>query len=313
MDIKIQLYHFIDQLNLINHNFNLLYNDDCESLLLEDSIVNFFVDYKTELSDFLKDLNNDRYSELIDQIVIYSVDDLIKTITRINQFVDIDHTLKAKLYHIYYQFISILIEKMFARTIHIDWLTHQVKQHQAELKVILQEIDELAIYRNEPQNSEDVPCFQYSAKLQLGLMGIDIKSLNGPVIDIGCGEYAYLVNYLVKLGKDIVGIDRSVSNGPHTINTSWFDFDFGEDKWSSIISHQSFTNHFKRQHYKTNGSYIEYIKLYLNILKSLKPKGSFYYTPDLPFIEQFLDSDKYKVERLPIENLGFYSVKITKL
>ena len=42
----------------------------------------------------------------------------------------------------------------------------------------------------------------------------------------------------------------------------------------------------------------------MELLDSLKPGGEFYYTPDLPFIEQFLSSDSYIVEKNDIKDIG---------
>jgi len=46
----------------------------------------------------------------------------------------------------------------------------------------------------------------------------------------------------------------------------------------------------------------------MDILNSLKIGGSFHYAPDLPFIERYLDKNKYQ---LSARNIGGYDFKAT--
>lgn len=56
-----------------------------------------------------------------------------------------------------------------------------------------------------------------------------------------------------------------------------------------------------------NGRHAEYAGKYMEVLFSLKQGGSFLYTPDLPFIEQFLPRDAYVVSRWPVLGRDLYS------
>jgi hypothetical protein len=51
----------------------------------------------------------------------------------------------------------------------------------------------------------------------------------------------------------------------------------------------------------------------MKILDSLKKGGSFHYAPDLPFIEKYLNRDKYKTETKRTGNMEIESVKIRRL
>ena len=79
--------------------------------------------------------------------------------------------------------------------------------------------------------------------------------------------------------------------------TDWLEYDYGEEKWGTIISNLSFSNHFNHHNLRENGNYIEYGKTYMNILYSLKIDGSFHYAPDLPFIEKYLDGNQFELKK----------------
>jgi len=58
--------------------------------------------------------------------------------------------------------------------------------------------------------------------------------------------------------------------------------------------------------------YVSYAKKYMEILHSLKFGGYFYYAPDLPFIEQFLDDKEFQINNFEIENLEYESTIIKR-
>jgi hypothetical protein len=51
----------------------------------------------------------------------------------------------------------------------------------------------------------------------------------------------------------------------------------------------------------------------MDILNSLKTGGSFYYAPDLPFVEKYLDKDNYQISTAGIGNYEFKSTRIKRL
>ena len=88
------------------------------------------------------------------------------------------------------------------------------------------------------------------------------------------------------------------------------DFSFVPGHWGTIISNLGFSNHFRHHHLRNDGDYLDYARKYMEILQSLKPGGAFYYAPDLPFIESYLDPQKYRITKREIPRTGFFSVKI---
>jgi hypothetical protein len=70
----------------------------------------------------------------------------------------------------------------------------------------------------------------------------------------------------------------------------------------TITSNLGFSNHFNHHHLRKDGHFIEYAKTFMDILNSLKIGGSFYYAPDLPFIEKYLDRVKYRIKT---HNIGY--------
>jgi len=51
----------------------------------------------------------------------------------------------------------------------------------------------------------------------------------------------------------------------------------------------------------------------MDILNALKVGGNFHYAPDLPFIEQYLDKDKYQLTKRSIGNYNLCSTKIIRM
>jgi hypothetical protein len=138
-------------------------------------------------------------------------------------------------------------------------------------------------------------CHEYSAELQLSILGIDLKTVKEPVLDLGCGRSGLLVRYLNTLGIETFGIDRDVKTFPFLIQADWMDFPDEKNRWGTILSHMAFSNHFMFQHHYRYGHPEQFAHLYMRILNSLQSGGSFYYSPGLPFIERFLPSDRYQV------------------
>lgn len=114
-------------------------------------------------------------------------------------------------------------------------------------------------------------------------------------------------------GVETYGIDRFSFTDKNLSNSDWLEYSYGVEKWGTIISNLGFSNHFKHHNLREDGNYIEYGKKYMEILKSLKIGGEFYYAPDLPFIEQYLDSRQFRIDKNEIGKYHFKTTKITRL
>lgn len=151
---------------------------------------------------------------------------------------------------------------------------------------------------------KQVVCSEYSPEFQLNLLGLDVKNLLQPFLDLGCGKNGTLVKYLRGLGIQSIGVDRLVKEETGLKEADWFDVNFIPETWGTIISHMAFSHHFVFHHRYKRGKPREYAKLYMQILESLKPGGSFIYSPSLPFIEQFLPPDQFSVSKQAIDDGG---------
>ncbi|GET34184.1 hypothetical protein PbJCM13498_30470 [Prolixibacter bellariivorans] len=244
-----------------------------------------------------------------EQVLIeYTVDKVLQTFYRINQYYYFDAAAREKLKAIYSHLLSSFREKTTpVKTI--------AQNHYENIMQWLRETNAFAekIYNNHTMKVEDVPCFAYRAEMQIEILQLKVSQLKEPVLDIGCGKDAPLVTYLREKGIDATGFDRFPSKNENVLMSDWFTFSYGEKQWGTIISHLGFSNHFQHHHLREDGEFVAYAQKYMEILRSLKPGGSFHYAPDLPFVEQYLSADEYQVTTRQAGNSGFRVTVIKRL
>jgi len=119
-----------------------------------------------------------------------------------------------------------------------------------------------------------------------------------PILDIGCGTNGHLVNYFIDQGLEVYGIDRFKFTTTNLKTADWLEYEYGKDKWGTIISNIGFSNHFYHHNLREDGNYIGYGKNYVSIMNSLKVDGCFHYAPDLPFIEKYLDKNQFDLKKI---------------
>jgi hypothetical protein len=158
-----------------------------------------------------------------------------------------------------------------------------------------------------------VVCAEYSPQLQIDLLKLDTANMKQPVLDIGCGSAANLVDYLRSSGLDAYGIDRAVlKTETYLQQADWFDYAFVPDRWGTIISNMAFSNHLLYTYHHDSAQLEPYLLKFREILTSLLPGGSFHYAPGVAFIEQRLDPAQYQIEQEHV--LGeIFTTKITRL
>jgi hypothetical protein len=190
-----------------------------------------------------------------------------------------------------------------------------VREHRAALIAIVRGIDPAGTSR--ASDGVILPCAEYSAEFQLSVLGLDPDSIEGPFLDVGCGERASLVRELRSHGIDAVGIDQyRISDDGHTaLRASWLEFRFVPDYWGTIASHMAFSNHFVRA-MKTDPELAAlYHAVYRDILESLKVGGAFCSAPAVPRAEAFIDRARFSIERF--ENIPgdetLDTVRVTRL
>jgi len=273
-----------------------------KNIFLDNEISLSFIDNTIKAISNIDELSTDQEDFLID----YSTDKAMEEFCRINQYYTFNSQAKSDLRNIYRDlFNEIKIKVCPLKTIE--------KNHYHNLRQWLEKTNPFSnkIYAN--VNIIPAACSEYSAELQTDILKIDTQAIMEPVLDIGCGKQGTLVNYLLKSGLIVNGIDRLTISDNNLINSDWLEFNYGIEKWGTIISNLGFSNHFKHHNLREDGNYIEYAKKFIDILKSLKIGGSFHYAPDLPFIEPYLDRQQYKIDKHDIGNFDFKTTVIKRL
>jgi hypothetical protein len=140
---------------------------------------------------------------------------------------------------------------------------------------------------------------EYTAELQLRILGMSLAGLRAPVIDLGCGQHGILVEHLRRAGLPATGLDR-IAQSPATLARDWFEQPFVPDSIGTLLSHQAFSLQFLHQHFQSSEQAYRYARKYMELLRSLKVGGCFAYAPGLPFIEKMLDREQYEVRLVPL-------------
>ncbi len=167
------------------------------------------------------------------------------------------------------------------------------------------------INHNDNKMAQQYVCAQYSGEFLCKLLNIDVLEINEPLLDIGCGMQANLVTYLRSVHIEAYGIDRETS-AYDCSSVDWFVFNYGKEKWGTIISNLSFTSHFLYHHLQEEDIANQYAATYMRILRSLKKHGQWIYAPSIPFFEELLPKHIYQIERTPIHS-DFSKTVITKI
>lgn len=143
----------------------------------------------------------------------------------------------------------------------------------------------------------EVLCSEYSPTLQLSLLSLDPQQMAEPILDLGCGEHARLVEALRAQGKEAFGVDRVATPGPWVAQEDWFTFRLEPARFGTIVSHLGFTNHFLHHHLRASDEAFRYARRYMEVLRALAPGGVFAYAPGVPFVEQHLPAAQWTVRR----------------
>jgi hypothetical protein len=232
----------------------------------------------------------------LDEIATDAASALIAKIYAINQYIQVDSQAKQLLKQIYVQsWQKIIATRDIEATLRND--------HYPEIKAYLAALYPQTL-RDALQTSPNlghVPCSEYSAELQMHLFRLDLATLKEPLLDIGCGSQAYLVNYLRSQGIEAYGIDRIIQQKTEFLTeTDWFELELEPGRWGTVLSNLSFANHLVyAQRYAPN-RVPRYMQKYLEILDSLSTGGSFIYAPSVESLEAQTDERKFCTEKWPV-------------
>lgn len=243
-----------------------------------------------------------------DTLIDYAADKAIEEFCRINQYFSFNSQAKADLRKIYRELL-LHIKSNEEAIVTIE------KNHFNNLKQWLLKTNpfSLSLYSKSHSSIDPVACSEYTADIQLKILQIDTHNLPQPVLDIGCGKQGNLVKYLCAKGFDAVGIDRFSFSDENLLGADWLEYDYGTEKWGTILSNLGFSNHFHHHNLRDDGNYVEYARKYMQILQSLKIGGRFHYAPDLPFVELHLNTQQYKIEKHDVGEFGFKTSVVSRI
>jgi hypothetical protein len=200
-----------------------------------------------------------------------------------NQFFDLDSRLKRGLWHAH----DALLRSTYASLGQSDDLAEFGRRCQLSY---VRYAERLARLFRSLTTSDALHgrAAEYSAELQLELLGLHDHVWREPIVDLGCGVESRLVNLLRERGLSATGVERRATS-PFVLGKDWFDVRFEPDSLGTIVSHLAFSLHFLHHHWHPGDRAYDYAKKYMELLQSLVPGGLFCYAPGLPFIECMLD------------------------
>ncbi len=296
--------------NINQHIKQQIAFDSGKNLLTDDQVNSLkLIDITVTLVEKIKNLDNETEKLMID----FLTDEALQEFCRINQYFSFNAESVSKLKDIFGA-LNQNIRQLDDHAVQSE-LDAIGQEHYVNLCNWLVRTNAFAgkIYSNDQEYIQAVACSEYTPDLQLKILEVDINNLLEPVLDVGCGREMNLVNYLRDQGIEATGIDRFMIENPYYENTDWLEYNFEPAKWGSIISHLGFSNHFIHHNLRADGNFQAYAKKYMEIINSLIIGGSFYYSPDLPFIEKHLDKTKYQFTGFQIEGYEFKSSRITRI
>lgn len=296
-DIK---QHIKDQITF-NSGKNLFASEEVKTLQL--------IDVTESLVETIKNMDSETEKQMID----FLADEALQEFCRVNQYFSFNTESVDELKAIY----ALLNDKIRSldNNAEQEILNTLSQQHYTNLCNWLVQTNAFAgkMYDQNEDTVQPVACSEYAPDLQLTLLHIDLETLQQPILDIGCGRELNLVNYLRDNGFEAYGIDRFDNENPYYTKADWLEYSYEPGKWGTIISNLGFSNHFVHHNLRADGNFREYAQKYMEILAALKVAGSFYYAPDLPFIEKHLDKNKFQHVSFKIDGYEFSTSKITKL
>ena len=268
-----------------------------------------FIEDTASFIDKIRNIDVQSEKSLVD----YLTDESLQEFCRVNQFFSFNSESIEELKAIYFYLNKqIRLLDTQAAQAELDNLSEQHYQKLCDWLVRTNKFSE-KMYSNDKEIAQPVACSEYTPDLQLNIFQIDFRTMRQPVLDVGCGREMNLVNFLRDNGVEAYGIDRFDNNSPFYIKSDWLEFGFEANKWGTIISNLGFSNHFIHHNLRADGNFRAYAQKYMEILASLENEGSFYYAPELPFVETYLDIFTYQCRSIAMSGSAFKASHITKI
>jgi len=287
MKIKEKLVEITDYQLKFNQDKNIFYHQD-------EPVIRFSPLTKKALGEIADELLSLDKGKNYDEIIEFTVQQVLKTLWHTNQYISIPEASINKLKEIYYNFWKelLLVLKGSKTYEEIEQLHNQrLREWLEKSNPFLKEVNP-----SSRANIKPVVNAEYTPDLQMELLDLKMKDIREPLLDIGCGNNAFLVKYLRKQGIEAFGLDRDIpGTDKYLIKDNWLNFNYRPAFWGTIVSHMAFSNHFVHHHYRKHGNYTRYGQVYMNILNSLQKSGNFHYAPGVPMIEMHLPVKQYQI------------------
>jgi hypothetical protein len=280
---------------------------------LPDSFLEFLTRYRAPVLDWLNSgIPRDEPPGVGNDALPFFVDSMTYYIEKKNQFIVMGGGERDSLVAVYERFLDDFRDALLLSP-RKDTLAAGMEQVLAAHQVDLIELGNDLVAANVGPGfaSGEAICSEYSPALQLDVLKIRPDEMLAPILDLGCGENGNLVHYLRDRGKPAYGVDRLARADRHLMRGDWLDYPLGQGYWGTIISHMGFSNHFLHHHLRRSGHPERYAWRYMEVLRALKPDGSFIYAPGLPFIEDLLPGDEYGVSRFPLSALSGTAIDVS--
>lgn len=268
-----------------------------KNLLFENAtqIMNIDSSFLAALEEYLNDNVSEKTEDVSSELVSFTTNEFMKRLHSINPYLRVSKVQIENLKQIYRETWQRMRNNQSIKTTLNEFHYPQLSQWLATLYP--EKFQKMLKFS--PRVGH-VTYGEYSAELQIGLLGIDTADVKQPILDIGCGGQAHLVSYFRSQGLEAYGIDRHLeTQKPYLDQEDWFDYHFEPGKWGTIVAHMSFTNHLNYAYLNDISQLEHYLLKMKEILESLSISGSFHYTPSLPFIEDKVSTEIYRVQSEP--------------
>jgi len=240
-----------------------VYNLDPAFLEVEPGTLAFVMAHRPEMAAILGQ------PELADSLVRLFVISTLEFTYANNQFIHLDRTEENSLYRIYREYLDAMRHSL------ADEAPAEVMRERLR-SVIASHFTALR------------------ANLSRFLDHPEARDLDEQMI------FRRVVQYLNQHAIRAVGVDRIVEERPDLQSADWLTLRLEPEGWGTVLSHMAFSNHFTFHHLYRSGRPEPYARQYRAILGGLRPGGSFFYAPGLPFIEDVLPKERYRVIRRPV-------------
>jgi hypothetical protein len=272
----------------INKSKNLLFENATQIMNIDSSFL-------AALEDYLNYDVSKKAEDVSSELVSFTTNEFVKRLYSINPYLRVSKVQIENLNQIYRETWQMMRKTKSIKATLNEFHYPQLSQWLATLyPVKFQKVLKLS------SSVGNVTYGEYSAELQVKLLGIDTSYVNQPILDFGCGGQANLVTYFRSRGIEAYGIDRHLEiQKPYLDQVDWFDYHFKPGQWGTIVAHMSFTNHLNYAYLNDISQLEHYLLKMKEILESLLISGSFHYAPSLPFIEDKLSTEIYRVQSEP--------------